>query len=437
MGIIRQSKGREDSLSPAEQRERIASACERDGHQLVGVHEEIDVSGGTPLERREGLRAAVEAVEAGSVDIVMVAYFDRLFRSLRVQGEVVTRVEQAGGRLVALDFGDVSEATAVHWLQGTMMGAWSEFYRRMVRERSGAAQKMAVTEGRVPYEHSIPGYSVDDDGRLVPDDLAPVTRRAFEMRAEGATVGDVRSFLRGHGVERSFSSVQRLLGNDVVLGVLRFGKLVNDEAHPPIVDRATFERVQSVRERRGLRPKSDRLLARLGVLRCGNCGARMSVGFQTTRDGRRYDFYRCPPVGDCQQRVTISADIAERFVIDQVQVALADLRGRASAFQGAQEADARAERAQAELDSAIRILRELRDEPAAIEELRALREARDVAVAEAEHLRRLSSALTIDVGDWDRLTLEERRGLVRETIEAVFVGPGRGAGRLSAKLLIE
>lgn len=79
IGIVRQSKGREDSLSPAEQRERIVAVCERESLELVAVHEEIDVSGGTPRAQREGLRAAVEAIEAGSAQVVVVAYFDRLF----------------------------------------------------------------------------------------------------------------------------------------------------------------------------------------------------------------------------------------------------------------------------------------------------------------------------------------------------------------------
>jgi DNA invertase Pin-like site-specific DNA recombinase len=43
------------------------------------------VSGGTPLEHRDKLRRAVEAVEAGDADVIVVAYFDRLVRSLRVQ----------------------------------------------------------------------------------------------------------------------------------------------------------------------------------------------------------------------------------------------------------------------------------------------------------------------------------------------------------------
>src|SRR4051812_7979126 len=100
IGVVRVSHvgGREgDSFaSPGEQRDRIKAICERDGLTLLRVIEELDVSGGTPLEERHGLREAIEAVEAGEADVIVAAYFDRLVRSLRVQGELVTRVEKAG-----------------------------------------------------------------------------------------------------------------------------------------------------------------------------------------------------------------------------------------------------------------------------------------------------------------------------------------------------
>ena len=97
IGIVRvsQTAGRngERFVSPDEQRERIEAVCERDKLELLAVHDELDVSGGKPLEQRPGLSAAVTAIENGQADVVAAAYFDRLFRSLATQAEVVERVE--------------------------------------------------------------------------------------------------------------------------------------------------------------------------------------------------------------------------------------------------------------------------------------------------------------------------------------------------------
>src|ERR671922_2201853 len=78
VGVVRVSRvGDRDGerfVSPREQRERIATACERDGLRLTDVLDEPDVSGGAPLERRPGLRHALELVEAGDVEVIVVAF---------------------------------------------------------------------------------------------------------------------------------------------------------------------------------------------------------------------------------------------------------------------------------------------------------------------------------------------------------------------------
>ena len=75
VGIARQSRGDEASKSIAEQEERIRAHCKREGWTLTETHAEQDVSGGTPLAKRNGLRTAVETIEAGKASVLVVAYF--------------------------------------------------------------------------------------------------------------------------------------------------------------------------------------------------------------------------------------------------------------------------------------------------------------------------------------------------------------------------
>jgi DNA invertase Pin-like site-specific DNA recombinase len=439
VGIVRVSrvKGREGEsfASPGEQQDRIRQACERDSLELVDVFEELDVSGGTPLAKRAGLREAVERVEAGEADVVVAAYFDRLVRSLTVQDELVSRVERAGGRVLAVDVGEVSAGSAGQWLSGTMLGAFSEYVRRTAKERSGEAQARAVRRGVAPWPNVPPGYRRGADGILEVDEaVAPAVREAFALRAAGGTWQDVRDVLRARGVDRSYHGVQAMLHSRVYLGEVHFGDLVNLEAHPAIVDRETWRAVQRVRSPRGPRPASERLLARLGVLRCGTCNARMVVGVQT-QHGRRYPFYRCPPNGDCPRHMTIGAEIAEAAVVDAVRVALADVEGRASVEDGARRAEAVLESAQADLDAAIRAFAGLEGERAAVERLAELRAARDAAAEQVEHLGGHRRVVSVSVADWERLSLGARRELVRAVVARALVVPGRGAGRVRVELV--
>jgi site-specific DNA recombinase len=433
VGIIRVSsvKGREgDSFaSPDEQRERIATACERDGLELTEVWEEMDVSGGTALENRAGLRSAIEAIENGSAEVLLAAYFDRLVRSLRVQDELVSRVEKAGGQVMAVDVGRVTNGSAGQWLSGTMLGAVSEYHRRTTAERTGEAQRRAVERGVSPFPLIPPGYRRGPDGRLlVHKREAKTVAEAFAMRARGESIPAIRVYLRRHGVKRSQHGVISLLASRIVLGELHFGELSNLAAHEPIVTGELWRRAQAVRVPRGRKPKSDRLLARLGVLRCATCNARMSVGSA----GPTYPVYRCPPTsGDCEHRVTISAELVESAVVERVQSILAGVEGRASAKASREGAETALEGAQGALDAAIRTLADFTDEPAARERLENLRRDRDAAQERLERLGSASVDLTVSADDWDRLKPEGRRALIKATIASVTVAPGRGPERIT------
>jgi DNA invertase Pin-like site-specific DNA recombinase len=441
VGIVRVSHvgARENIVSPEDQETRIRAACRRDSFRLREVISELDVSGGTPLSRRAGLRRAVELVEAGKVDVIVVAYLDRLVRSLPVQLEVVQRVENAGGEVLTLDHGALTNGNAAQRLTGNMLGLIAEYQRSVTAERTQEAKERAVARGVPPFPN-IPFWlrrgGEKQRGPLEHyPERGPLAAEAVRLRAEGATVREVRTFLAERGVQLSFHGVQSFLTSRLLLGELRFGASSNLEAFPPLVDVETFNRVQRLRLPRGRRPKSERLLARLGVLRCATCGSRMVIGFRTTRDGKRYEHYRCPPVGDCPQRVTIAADKAERAVEAEVRRLVAGMKGKASSKTGAWEAAREYECRQAELDRAIEVVlgAGLQAERSATERLAEFRQARDDALERYEELQSIDApAVVLNVAaDWDSLSLEGRRGIIKAVLECALVAPGRGDDRIT------
>lgn len=438
VGVVRVSRLGDDPVSPSEQAERIQQACARDGLTLVEILEETNVSGGSPLRRRHGLRSAVEQVEARQADVVVVAYFDRLVRSLKVQSEVLERVERAGGAVIAVDVGEVRADTASRWLSSTMLGMVAEYHRRVTAERTSEAKRRAIAEGRPTFANIPPGLRLREDGRLEPHpEEATVVADAFKLRASGATIREVRELLREHGIERSYHGVQSLLTSRMYLGELRFGDLVNKNSHPALVDHATWAKVQKIAAPRGRRPKSDRLLARLGVLRCGTCGARMVVG-STDQNGKRHSMYRCPPVGDCTRRVTISAGVAEQKIENVMRAWLSGGRSAASVADGIAEAEHELEVRKQELAAAVQAFSGLDDVEEANERLLKLRDERDQAQERVEQLRAAAApTVAARVGatrGWDDLNLDERRALIQAVIAQATVAPGRGSGRISVEL---
>ncbi|MGZ6588928.1 MAG: recombinase family protein [Solirubrobacteraceae bacterium] len=445
IGIIRvsQTNGREGEsfASPKDQRDRIKLVCERAGFELLDVLSELDVSGRRPLDQRPGLGPAVQAIETGRADAIVVAYFDRLVRSLKVQSEVVSRVEAAGGDVLTLDIGAITNRSAVQRMTSHFLGAVAQYHTDSTAERSRAAQVRAVARGVLPAPNAPPGLRRGADGVLVKDeDVAPIVAEAFERRAAGESVTQVRAFLAERGVERSYSAVCAMLANRLYVGEIRYGEshrsgrdgkkdpLVNLNAHEAIVDRSVFEKVQRTRASSGRLAKSQRLLPRLGVLRCASCGSRMSLG-----GGNGYPFYICGrTTADCSKRAAIGAEKVETVVVERVKELLADLHGEASSDGGAAPAALEMERAQQRLDAAVESFSELMAEPSVIKKLGQLREARDQARDHYEESLANSQAtsIAVGVGEWKTLTLDEQRALVKATIESVVIEPGRGPERI-------
>ncbi len=376
------------------------------------------------------LSAAVAAIETGTHQIILAERFDRLFRNLDVQREAIRRVEAAGGRLETVKQGAISHATAETELYANVDGMVAQYIRRTAKERSWAAVEIAVEEGRSASPIPL-GYQRDANKVLVPDDpeTVKIVQEAFELRASGKTYREVRDYLADHGIKRTIGGVTKMLASRLYVGEVHFGKHTpNLKAHEAIIERDLFDRVQRTRVRAGRKGKSERLLARLGVLRCGTCGGRMSV----SRHRTGYPFYRCANRGECQQPRTIGAEIVERLVVDKVKFLADEIRGRASvqaeAIQAQEQADAD-QRALAKLIEGLTAAGVM-GEPESIAAVTAAREKRDASRAHARQVVDRSAALRVSSKAWDLMTLAEQRDLIRGPIDRVEVNAGKGPSRV-------
>jgi hypothetical protein len=194
-------------------------------------------------------------------------------------------------------------------MSNNMMGAAFQYYAQVTGEKVAAAQERVVARGVLPNSRISPGYVRGADGVLVVErPKARIVVQAFRRRDRGASLVEIQPFLANNGIERSISGVESMLRSRMYLGEIRFGELHNLRAHEPIItDRALFERVRRRTVSRGRQAKSERLLARLGVLRCRTCGSRMVINSYTGS-------YRC---GDTSaNRYVTSSDGTEIFYKD-------------------------------------------------------------------------------------------------------------------------
>lgn len=324
-GYVRVSRvgGREGDafISPTVQRTQIQAWAALRGVEIIAWHEDLDQSGGKL--RRPGLDALLERVENGSTDGVAVAKLDRLSRlGVADALKLVARITDAGGSVAAVDLG-VDPTTPTGELLTTLLLALAAMTRRQLGDSWATAQRLAIERGahigRAPY-----GYQRGTGGVLEPHPVDSFHLQHAYSLAATQSMGAAARYLAGHTDKRwTASTVRALLARRTYLGESRVGKLVNHEAHEPLISREVWEAAQ----------RKPRVQARVtgshplsGIARCGTCRAPLTGGSKT-RLGQR--MYLCSAAQTqyagprCSRPASIVAERLEGHVRDTLQPILA------------------------------------------------------------------------------------------------------------------
>lgn len=198
VGYVRVSTD-EQALGPEAQKEAIAAWCGREAAVLVAVHEDLGVSGGTPVEKRPGLNLAIDVLASEKAGVLLVAKRDRLARDVVVGAVAERLVERLGARVLAAD-GTGNGEGPEQQLMRHLINAFAEYERMVIGARTKAA--LHVKRKRGERVGSIPiGYRLSEvGGRLEPDPAEQAAIEAIhELRAKGLSLRAIDRELRGRG----------------------------------------------------------------------------------------------------------------------------------------------------------------------------------------------------------------------------------------------
>lgn len=203
MGYVRVSTD-EQHLGPEAQRAALDRWAIREGAELVAVLVDVGVSGAAPLDKRPGLVAALDALEAHGAGVLLVAKRDRLARDVVAAAMVERLAERAGARVVSAagegtDGGDGDPAAK---LMRTMIDAFAEYERALIRARTRAALAVKRTRGEKTGGACPFGFRLAGDGRTLEADPeeARAVDRARALRAGGVAMRTIAERLNADGV---------------------------------------------------------------------------------------------------------------------------------------------------------------------------------------------------------------------------------------------
>lgn len=166
VGYVRVSTEEQASsgLSLSHQKTRIVAFAKASDFDLVEVINEPGKSAKN-LER-PGLTRALEILEGGEAQALVVLSLDRLTRSVKDLGHLVEFFDRTKTALVSVQ-DSINTLTAAGRLVLNVLGSIAQWEREAIAERTTAAlavkrDRGEKTGGTVPY-----GFDVDSEGRLI------------------------------------------------------------------------------------------------------------------------------------------------------------------------------------------------------------------------------------------------------------------------------
>jgi site-specific DNA recombinase len=435
IGYVRVSRvgGREGEsfISPDVQRERIEAHASASQHTIVDWETDLDQPG-SRLER-PAFQSALESVERGEAEGIIVAKLDRFARSVAGAAKALERLEAAKGVLIAVDLA-LDTSTPPGKLMRNVLMALAEFELERIRESWEAARNHAIGRGIHISNRPAVGYVRGEDGRLEPDPLAaPIIAEVFRMRASGESLTAICDYLnealpKENGGAWSITTLTSILSRRVYLGEAYAGKVVNANAHEPIVSSNEWFLAQAVPSTY-IRRENQSLLA--GLIKCAACGYAMT---RVGGGSKGYRNYRCTvrhSTGHCPEPSRISTMKADRFVLESVSQWIKQGEQHFKASEIEQQLDdvkQRTEKAEAELVA-------FRDSEAAsiigqdsfLEGLRVRQESLEIAQQELASIEQTTLAVVVPeltegvFSDFLNLPQEKQRELIVMVLDSVTV----------------
>ena len=288
---------REESIE-GQIRECTAYA-EKNGFTVVKHY--IDRAISAKTDNRPQFQQMIKDSERGIFDIIIVWKLDRFARNRYDSARYKTQLKRNGVKLVSAT--EVISAGPEGIILESVLEGYAEYYsadlsEKVVRGMTENALKGIYNGGTIPF-----GYMIDETRHYQPDPLlAPYVEQTFQKYVDGATMTDLRDWLKAHNIknsmggEMSYNTIQRMLSNRRYIGELRLRDVVQPNAIPALVSEDLFNKVQeklAKNKKAPARHKAEESYLLTTKLYCGKCGALMFGESGVSHTGKMYTYYKC------------------------------------------------------------------------------------------------------------------------------------------------
>ena len=245
---------------------------DKPGWRLVSAY--YDRASGMRVSKRPGYQRMLKDCAKGKIDLILVKSVSRFGRDAL---EVIRRVRKLKemGIDVYFETGGINTMTADNIILDAY-AAFSQAESQVLSANIKFGIRQRMRSGKAVLNHTqFLGYTKGEDGvlQIVPEEAA-IVRKIFDLYLQGNGVRKIKRYLEVNGVktvtgkvEWSTSTIDRMLSNEKYIGQVLMQKTYTpdfltgkqkknngelamyliENAHEPIIDCETFERVQEMK----------------------------------------------------------------------------------------------------------------------------------------------------------------------------------------------
>ena len=311
--------------------------AKRNKYKIVKTYSDDGISGGT-VAKRPGFLQMIEDITTGRVpDIKALLIWDS-FRFSRNMVEFLTykqMIRQHGISVIAVSEPMVQDEDAQLYIDA-INGASGELYLRKLSKDSKRGIRAKVVDRKEHLGFAPFGYRMDRNARqlVIIDDEAEWVHYIFQQVIDGVPYLQIAKQLNENGCKTrkgynwTNTQVCYTLKNRTYCGQLEVNldgqHGIYDGKHPPIVEKETFDKVQTIMEERAAKRKpyehstNEYVHWLSGLLRCPYCGG--SFSHQKGYNGRS-NRYRCNNTvsGAKCDNLTIPVKTVENLVFEKLK----------------------------------------------------------------------------------------------------------------------
>ncbi|MDF2036569.1 recombinase family protein [Cytobacillus oceanisediminis] len=193
-----------------------------------------------------------EDIEEGKIKAVYIIEESRLGRDMQEALGFYKLLKQKKVKLISSLHGEINLTDKTSQMVAKIKMVFNEFVYDDTVEKIERGKfrsiKAGVFAGNIPL-----GYSRGKDKRLVPNEESRLVVKCFHMYKNGYTTRQIQDKMQEEtGMKWNSNKVSRILRNDTYIGRIEYTSsfleetVSNDNAHPPLVDKELFYKVQEI-----------------------------------------------------------------------------------------------------------------------------------------------------------------------------------------------